>query len=49
MVTLKPSIFICTICGLHLDDASELKAAGMQDSIEIEDVDPADFYEEPDY
>ena len=35
--------------GQELDDASELKAAGLLDSISIEDVDPADFYEEPDY
>ena len=48
IVTLKPLIFICNVCGLTLDDASELKAAGLEVSINIEDVDPADFYEEPD-
>jgi hypothetical protein len=37
------------LCGLILDGASELKAAGLEVSINIEDVDPADFYEEPDY
>jgi hypothetical protein len=49
IVTLKPSVFYCNFCGLILDDASELKAAGLEVSINIEDVDPADFYEEPDY
>ena len=49
VVTLKASTFGCNVCGLELDDASELKAAGLLDSISIEDVDPADFYEEPDY
>jgi hypothetical protein len=48
IVTLKPLIFICNVCGLTLDDASELKAAGLEDSIDIEDVDPADFCDEPD-
>ena len=48
-VTLKPSTFVCGVCGLSLDDASELKAAGLPDSINIEDFDPADFYPEPDY
>jgi hypothetical protein len=49
VVTLKPSTFVCNVCGLNLDDSSQLKAAGLEDSINIEDVDPADFYEEPDY
>jgi hypothetical protein len=49
IVTLKPSAFVCNVCGLHLDDASELKAAELKDSINIEDVDESDFYEEPDY
>jgi len=46
IVTLKPSTFVCNVCGLSLGDASELAAAGLQDSINIEDVDPEDFYEE---
>jgi len=49
VVTLETATFACNVCGLNLEDASELKAAGLQDSIGIEDVDPADFYEEPDY
>ena len=49
VVTLNPSSFICNVCGLNLDDASELKAAGLPESINIEKVDEADFYEEPDY
>ena len=49
VVTLRPVTFICNVCGLNLEDASELKAAGFPDSIDIEDVDAADFYEEPDY
>jgi hypothetical protein len=48
IVTLNPSSFICNVCGLNLDDASELKAAGLPESINIENVDEADFYEEPD-
>jgi len=48
VATLNPSTFVCNVCGLTLNDASELKAAGLEDSINIEDVDPADFYEEPD-
>lgn len=48
IVTLKPSSFACNVCGLRFDDASEMMAAGMPDSISIEDVDSADFYEEPD-
>jgi hypothetical protein len=48
-VTLNASAFVCNICGLNLDDASELKAGGLEDSINIEDFDEADFYEEPDY
>ena len=48
IVTLKALIFICSVCGLTLDAPSELKAAGLQVSINIKDVDPNDFYEEPD-
>lgn len=49
IVTLTPATFLCDVCGLDLKDPSELKAAGLPNSIDIEDVDPADFYEEPDY
>jgi hypothetical protein len=49
LVTLKPSVFKCNICGLCLDDAAEIVAAGLQSSIYIENVEPSDFYEEPDY
>src|SRR5712692_1022431 len=49
VVTLTPSVFICNLCDLTLDDASELKAAALGKPINIEDVDPSDFYPEPDY
>ena len=49
IVTLTPATFLCNVCGLNLKDPAELKAAGFPDSIDIEDVDPADFYEGPDY
>jgi hypothetical protein len=48
IVTLNPSDFVCNVCGLKLEDATELTAAGLPDSINIEDVDPSDFYEEAD-
>ena len=47
VVTLKPSAFVCDLCGLHLDNASELQAAGLPESLNIEDVDASDFYDEP--
>lgn len=49
VVTLTPFIFECGICELDLDGTTELRAAGMRESVEIEDVDPADFYGDPDY
>jgi hypothetical protein len=49
LVTLIPSHFICNLCGLILDDTAELNAAGLGEPIGIENVDPTDFYEEPDY
>lgn len=49
VVTLAPSTFVCNLCGLKLNDTSELKAARLGDLIGIEDVDPSDFYQEPDY
>ncbi len=48
-VTLTPTDFICNVCGLNLAQTSELKAAGIHEPLNIEDVDPSDFYEEPDY
>jgi hypothetical protein len=44
VVTLTPATFFCDVCGLDLKDPSELKAAGLPESIDIEDVAPADFY-----
>jgi hypothetical protein len=48
VVTLSASGFLCEFCALNLDDANELKAAGLPTALNIEDVDPADFYDEPD-
>ena len=49
IVTLTPSTFVCDLCGLSLDSSAELKAVGWEGPIPVEDVDPADFYDEPDY
>jgi hypothetical protein len=49
VVTLTPSSFFCDLCGLSLDGSAELKAAGLGDPVHVEDVDPKDFYDEPDY
>ena len=49
IVTLSPSTFVCNLCGLSLDSSAELKAVGWEGPIPVEDVDPADFYDEPDY
>lgn len=49
VVTMTPSGFSCGFCDLSLDGAAELKASGLSTTVDIEDVDPADFYEEPDY
>jgi hypothetical protein len=48
VVTMTASGFSCGFCGLTLDDAAELKAAGLPTLLDIEDVDPADFYDEDD-
>lgn len=48
VVTLVPSSFICSLCGLSLGGSAELQAAGLGDPIDIEDVNPSDFYDEPD-
>ena len=49
VVTLLPSNFVCNLCDLSLDGSAELKAAGLGKPIHVEDVDPTDFYDEPDY
>jgi len=49
IVTLTPSTFDCHHCNLELNGAGELKAAGFGDQINIEDVDPSDFYDAPEY
>jgi len=48
VVSLIPSGFVCNLCGLSLDGSTELKAAGLGEPIHVQDVDPADFYDEPD-
>jgi hypothetical protein len=49
IVTLTPSNFFCKLCDLELDGSAELKAAGFGEAIQVEDVNPSDFYDEPDY
>jgi hypothetical protein len=49
VVTMTASHFGCDFCDLALEDSTELKAAGIPTLIHIEDPDPRDFYEEPDY
>jgi len=49
IVTLEASSFDCKLCGLSLSGSSELQAAGFNESIDVEDFDPADFYDPPDY
>jgi hypothetical protein len=41
--SVVPSRLKCHVCGLHLSGRDELRAAGLPESWEIEDVDPADF------
>ena len=47
VVTFIPSNFICHLCGLSLNGSTELRAAGLGESIRVKDVDPSDFYDEP--
>jgi len=47
-VTLFVNHFLCKVCGLTLEGREEIKAAGLREKMEIEDVDAADFFE-PDY
>jgi hypothetical protein len=49
IVTMTASGFDCAFCDLRLDNATELKASGLPMTVDIEDVDPADFYEGPGY
>jgi hypothetical protein len=49
VVILTPTDFTCNVCGLSLANTSELKAAGLGERLQIEDVDPTDFFGEPDY
>jgi hypothetical protein len=44
IVTLYADSFRCKACGLHLEGPDELTAAGLQVEIDLEDVDPTDFY-----
>jgi hypothetical protein len=45
IVKLVPYHLQCRICGLELDGADELAAAGLERSWVLEDVDAEDFYE----
>jgi hypothetical protein len=47
VVTFIPSNFTCDLCGLSLNGSTELRAAGLGESILVKDVDPSDFYDEP--
>jgi hypothetical protein len=49
VVTMTASGFSCSFCDMSLDGAAELKASGLPTTVDIEDADPKDFYEEPDY
>jgi len=48
LATFFPGHLRCRACDLELDGDDELRAAGVEKPWEIE-VDPADFYEEPDW
>lgn len=47
-VTLHANEVNCPVCGLELQAAEELEAAGIEIDIDVDDVDPSDFIE-PDY
>jgi hypothetical protein len=49
IVTFTPSSFDCAVCGLMLAGSAELNATGLGGSIPLQDVDPSDFYSEPDF
>jgi flagellar hook-basal body complex protein FliE len=48
VVTYSPGYLRCHVCDLELDGEEQLAAAGVEKSWTIEDVDPADFYDEDD-
>jgi hypothetical protein len=48
-VKLFPYHLKCRICGLELNGGDELTAAGIEQSWELEDVDPKDFELHPDW
>lgn len=49
VVNLFAGGFKCRTCGLHLESADELAAAGLDTVLDVNDVDPEDFYDEDDY
>lgn len=48
-VTIFPQRLECRACGLELEGEAELAAAEVPRSWELDDIDPEDFREEPDY
>ncbi len=48
VVTMTASNFSCFFCDLILEGALELQAADLPTTVNIEDPDPADFYDPPD-
>lgn len=48
IATFFPGHLRCRVCDLELDGDNELRVAGVENTWDI-DVDPADFYEEPDW
>ncbi len=48
IATFFPGHLHCRACDLELDGDNELRVAGVENTSDI-DVDPADFYEEPDW
>jgi len=47
-VTIFPQRLECRACGLELEGEAQLAAGGVPRSWELDDVDPADFRQEPD-
>jgi len=39
----------CEVCGLKLNSSEEIKTAGIETPVTLEDIDPSDFFEEFDY
>jgi hypothetical protein len=48
IVTMTASNFLCFFCDLVLEGTIELQAAGMPETVDIENPDPEDFYDSPD-